>query len=73
MGIEEDTALIVRNGLEAQIVGTSLVIVIEGFEITGSNLQDFADDKPVTARDLKIHLLSDGDTYRIPQANPPHK
>lgn len=73
IGIEEDTAIVVRNGSEMQVVGNSLVIVIDGFGITSTNIDHFSEDKPVTARDLKIHILSDGDVYQIPQINPPHK
>ncbi|MGZ3853730.1 MAG: cyanophycinase, partial [Flavisolibacter sp.] len=73
IGIEEDTAIIVKDGVKMQVVGTGLVIVIEGFEIKSSSIKDFSEDKPVTARDLKVHLLADGDTYLIPQVNPPHK
>jgi len=73
IGIEEDTAVIVRSGLEMETIGTGLVIIIEGFEITGSSIKDFSEDKPVTARDLRVHLLASGDTYLIPQINPPHK
>ncbi|MGZ3880688.1 MAG: cyanophycinase [Flavisolibacter sp.] len=73
IGIEEDTAIIVKDGVKMQVVGTGLVIVIEGFEIKSSSIKDFSEDKPVTARDLKVHLLADGDTYLILQVNPPHK
>jgi cyanophycinase len=73
IGIEEDTAVIIKNGLEMQVLGTGLVIVIEGFEITNSSINEFSEDKPVTARDLRVHLLADGATYLIPQINPPHK
>lgn len=73
MGIEEDTAIIINNGLHAQVVGTGLVIIIEGFDIEKTNITDFTSDKPITARNLKFHLLSDGDEYEIPQVNPPHK
>lgn len=73
IGIEEDTAIVVKDGSEMQVIGTGLVIVIEGFEIRSSSINEFAEDKPVTARDLRVHLLADGDTYQIPQINPPHK
>jgi len=73
VGIEEDTAIIVRNGVEAEVVGTGLVIVMEGFDLKNTSIADFTDDKPVTARDLKMHLLADGNKYIIPQMNPPHK
>ena len=73
IGIEEDTCIMVTNGREMKVVGTGLVVVIEGFEIEEANIKEFADDKPVTARNLKFHLLSDGDEYHVSQINPPHK
>lgn len=72
LGIEEDTAIIVTNGLDAQIIGSGTVIIIEGFQITESNIEDFTSKKPVSIRDLKMHILSGGDTYKIPPGNPPH-
>jgi cyanophycinase len=73
IGFEEDTAIVVRNGVDMEVIGTGLVIIIEGFNITDANINDFAQDKPITARDLKVHLLSAGDKYQILQINPPHK
>lgn len=73
IGIEEDTAIIVRNGLEAEVIGTGMVIVIEGFEMESNNIEEWATDRPMKARNLKMHLLADGDKYQIPQMNPPHK
>lgn len=72
LGIEEDTAIIVRNGLEVEIVGTGTVIIIEGFSITDSSIEEFTEEKPISIRDMKVHILSGGDTYLIPQNNPPH-
>jgi cyanophycinase len=73
IGIEEDTAIMVRNGVEAEVIGTGMVIVIEGFELEGTSAEDFTNDKPITARNLKVHLLSDKQQYLIPEFNPPHK
>jgi cyanophycinase len=73
IGIEEDTAILVKEGTNIEVVGTGLVIIIEGFEIEATNMDEFSEDKPVTARNLKMHLLSSGEVYEIPQVNPPHK
>jgi cyanophycinase len=72
IGIEEDTAVIVRNGLDCQVIGTGTVIILEGFGITEANIDEFTSEKPITIRDLKLHILSADDTYTIPQHNPPH-
>lgn len=72
MGIEEDTAVIVRNGLNVEVIGTGTIIILDGHQISEGNIEDFTSDKPISIRDLKMHILSDGDTYKIIQSNPPH-
>jgi cyanophycinase len=73
IGIEEDTCIVVQKGNEMKVIGTGLVLVIEGFAIEDANIKEFADDKPITARNLTVHLLADGNNYVIPQVNPVHK
>jgi cyanophycinase len=73
IGIEEDTAVVLRNGVEAEVIGTGTVIVLEGFDIAEASIDDFGGKKPITIRDLKMHILSSGNKYEIKQANPPHK
>jgi cyanophycinase len=73
VGIEEDTAIIVKNGVEVEVIGTGLVIIMEGFQIREFNIDDFTKEKPITIRDLKVHMLSSGDKYEFVQMNPPHK
>jgi cyanophycinase len=73
IGIEEDTAIIVRRGVEAEIIGNGVVTIIEGFEISDSNITEFGTDEKVTICDLRVHLMAKGSIYNIPQVNPPHK
>jgi cyanophycinase len=72
IGIEEDTAIIVRNGLDIEVVGSGTIIILDGHNITEANMENFTDEKPVSIRDLRMHILSGGDHYKIPQNNPPH-
>jgi len=70
IGIEEDSCIIVTNGRNMRVCGTGLVVIIEGFDIAQANLKAFEEDKPVSARNLKVHLLADGDEYEHhPQNN----
>lgn len=73
IGIEENTALVVHNGTEAEVVGCGVVIVIDGKQSHGSNITNFNDDELVTIRGLQVDILSKGEKYIIPQMNPPHK
>ena len=72
LGIEEDTAVIIGNVLDFEDIGTRKVIVVDAFGISEANIEEFTAKKPVTIRDLKLHILSGGDQYRIIQSNPPH-
>jgi cyanophycinase len=73
IGIEEDTAIVVRNGEEVEVIGTGTVIIFEGFDITYANVDEFTSKKPITIKDLRVHILSKGDTYLIREVNPIHK
>lgn len=73
IGIEEDTAIIVRRGKDVEIVGSGIVIVIDGFDIADSNVTEFGGNRKIFIRDLQVRLLADGYHYTIPEINPPHK
>jgi cyanophycinase len=73
MGIEEDTAVIVRNGVDAVVTGRGVVMLMDGKRSYGSNVTDFDESTKLTIRNLQISILSKGQEFEIPQMNPPHK
>jgi cyanophycinase len=73
MGIEEDTAVIVRNGVDALVTGRGVVMIMDGKQSYGSNVTEFNEDMKLTIRNLQISILSKGEKFEIPQMNPPHK
>lgn len=73
VGVEENTAIIVREGVKAEVIGKAIVTIIEGFSITNTNITEFSEDKPISIQDMTVHLLPAGSLYEIPQTNPPHK
>jgi cyanophycinase len=66
IGIEEDTALIVRDGCEAKIIGSGTIIVIDGYNITNSNVIDHGTNTNISIDGLGVKILSKGDKYKIP-------
>jgi cyanophycinase len=72
IGIEEDTAIIVRNGRDAEVIGSGTIIVIDGYQIGNSNVQEFENKEPVCIKNLRVDILKRGNTFTIEQVNPPH-
>jgi cyanophycinase len=73
LGIEEDTAVIVRNGNEGKVAGSGTVILIDGVGIEAANMKNFTEKKPFSVRNLKVDILAPDDTFQIEQRNPPHQ
>ena len=72
IGIDEDTALIIRNGIDAEVQGSGVVIIMEGFDISYTNVNGKPQEPPISIRDIKLHILAPFDKYTIRQMNPPH-
>lgn len=72
IGIEEDTAMVIRNGIEGEVIGSGVVIIIQGHNIQNSNITEFGNKKKISIRGLDVDILSHGDSFIIPQTNPPH-
>jgi cyanophycinase len=66
VGLEEDTAILVTEGRNLEILGNGLVTVVDGMDSTHTNIYEIGNGEPFTIRDLKIHLLGRGDHYQIP-------
>jgi cyanophycinase len=73
MGIEEDTAILVKNGVEGTVIGSGVIIIITGVNSSETNVTEFNDEKLISIRGLNVDILSRGDFYTIPQMNPPHQ
>jgi cyanophycinase len=73
IGIDENTAIVVTEGVETEVLGSGVILVMEGSEITGVDMNAFSEGKLISIRDLRVHILSKGDKYRIQIKNPPHK
>ncbi len=72
IGIEENTALIVRDGKDCRVIGTGVIIIIEGFKITNSDITEVNRKRTVFIDDLTVRILADGNTYEIPKFDIPH-
>jgi cyanophycinase len=73
LGIEENTAVVVRNGTDATVTGTGVVLIMDGKESFGNNVTKFDDETKISIRNMKVSILGKGQKFEIHQMNPPHK
>lgn len=66
IGLEEDTAILVTDGRAFEVIGSGLVTVVDGMDISHTNIYEIGNGETFTLRGLKVHLLRKGDTYNIP-------
>jgi cyanophycinase len=65
IGLEEDTAIVVTEGKDLEVIGSGVVTVVDGHPSTFTNIYEIKDGEPVTVCDLKVHFLSRGHRYCI--------
>jgi cyanophycinase len=57
IGLGDDAALVIRNGNEATSCGEGIVVLIDGKNITQTNITDELDGTTVYVENLSVHIL----------------
>ncbi|OBR91790.1 MULTISPECIES: cyanophycinase [Clostridium] len=65
IGIDEDTAIIVKENGEFTVVGSGAVYIIDGSNITYSNVSEQHPDEVLSMFDVKLHVLKCGDNFNL--------
>jgi cyanophycinase len=73
IGLEEDTAILFSEGNHLEVVGSGLIVVVDGKGMTHTNITEVDPGVPITIRDLKVHMLGKGDRYVLPTQDQQHK
>jgi cyanophycinase len=66
IGLEEDTAICVTKGGQIKVLGSGLVTIVDGLDITETNIYEIGTGEPFSVRNMRVHLLAEGDTYILP-------
>ncbi|GAB4492232.1 MAG: cyanophycinase [Anaerolineales bacterium] len=74
VGVDEDTAAIVENDEAITVCGSGAVTIVDGQEITGTDVAEIERRGPIAVSNLKVHILTDTCVYngrtrqvRLPQ------
>ena len=74
MGIDENTAVMVERDRKFTVLGEGAVTILDAGASTYSNITDEETDRALSVYDVKLHQLSQGDTFdcqtRRPAATP---
>jgi cyanophycinase len=69
IGIDEDTAIVVR-GDTFSVIGAGAVYVVDGQGVTHSNISEAKPDRALSMHDVKLHVLSSGDQFDMAARSP---
>ena len=65
IGLGEDTGLIIREGTEAECLGSGMVVIIDGRHINQTNITEVKEGEAVFVENLKVHLLIKGCRFSL--------
>lgn len=65
VGLGEDTGMIISNGNRMEVIGSGLVMIIDGHEISHTNISNIPSGNPLSVENLKVHFCARGNGYLI--------
>lgn len=69
IGIDEDTAIIVREG-RFDVLGTNAVYVVDGRGVSYTNISEAEADRTMSMHDVCLHILSTGESFDLKTRRP---
>ncbi|MCR3921298.1 MAG: cyanophycinase [Firmicutes bacterium] len=57
VGIDEDTAILIDQSGEFEVSGSGTVTILDGRQVTHSNVSESSPDQPLALTDVKVHIL----------------
>jgi cyanophycinase len=65
IGLEEDTALMISEGINVECIGSGMVVLIDGSEIKSTNISAVNDSTAIVVENLKVSILAEKSRYVI--------
>jgi len=69
IGIDEDTAIVLRDG-QFEVIGGGGVYVVDGGGVTHSNIAEAQPQRALSIHDVRLHVLSSGDRFNLVERRP---
>lgn len=65
IGLGEDTGLLITDGNVMEALGSGLVILVDGRNISDTNITDVNIGEPISIKNLVVHVMSKSDKYLL--------
>ena len=65
IGLAEDTGLVIKNGIEFEVIGSGMIIVFDAKNLTHNNEKILEVGTPMTMANLVVHVLAIGDRFNM--------
>jgi cyanophycinase len=70
IGIDEDTAVILKGSEQFRVIGSGAVYVADGRDLTFSNVSEQASQRTLCVFDVKLHVLCHGASFDLATRRP---
>lgn len=65
MGLAEDTGVVIKNGSEAKVIGSGMVVLFNASKLTHNNENVLETGTPMSMANLIVHILANGDRFNF--------
>jgi cyanophycinase len=72
VGIDEDTAVVVESDGTLHTIGSGAVYIVDGHDLTYTNISQASFSRALSVFDVKLHVLSSGDGFDTHSRHPAH-
>jgi cyanophycinase len=72
VGIDEDTAIVVEKNKQFRTLGSGTVYVVDGHDLSYTNISEHALGRAMSIFDVKLHVLSASDGFDLKSRQPLH-
>lgn len=70
LGIDENTAVVLKGNENFYVVGAGAVYAVDGRDVSFSNVTEQNAEKTLAVYDLRLHVLTEGDSFELKSRRP---
>ena len=65
IGLGEDTSLLIRKGDIQEVIGSGLIIIVDGSTMKHTNMAAISEGEMISAENIRIHVMVPGDRLHL--------